>query len=660
MKFSLHSLKPKRIDTFIADKFLQMFVAAFFVCLFIYMMQFTWRYIDDLVGKGLTFDVLAQFFWYMGITLVSQALPLAFLLASLITFGNMGESLELLSMKAAGIPLLRVMRPLIFFSVIATGVSFYFQNTISPSAQRSLRQLLISMRESQPAVEIPEGIFYNGVPNVNLYVEKKDAETGMLYNVIIYKTDQGFDKAQIVLADSGHMSMTADKLHLQLKLWNGHQFESIQQGGVSARINASDPFDHEIFLHKNLLIDFDANFNLSENEVLRNMPSAKDLAQIEHDVDSMSARLDSAALAYVNVVNARKITRGNVLTRDDTLRLQRLFEAKPTDIDAVFAKAKDLDRARNSANMSVRQMSYDLNWKNEINENEEVNIRRHWVEWHTRFTLSLACLLFLFVGAPLGAIIRKGGLGMPTVVSVGIFILYYIINISGMKMARSGSISMWLGMWVSSAALLVAGVYLTYMSNRDSQVFNKDAYMAVIRKIFGLRVKRHLMRKEVVIDDPDYARDLGEVRGLRQLLQQMKSSPVMVVNYLRFRSSPAMSELTTRLEHTVEDLANTRDLHILQALNALPVVSKRHFFWDKRQLLRQFDVLEGLLLKYVPQEETAGIAEAGDTPPAESPEPTGNVPTPAGDTAEIPANVPDFPGETAENLGEKSENLGGN
>ena len=201
-KFSLQSLRLKRIDSFILSKFLQLFAAAFFVCLFVFMMQFTWRYVDDLVGKGLTLDVLARFFWYMGLTLVPQALPLAFLLASLITFGNMGENLELLSMKAAGIPLMRVMRPIILLTFAMAGLSFYFQNTTSPQAQRSLRQLLLSMRESQPAVEIPEGIFYNGVPNVNLYVEKKNALTGMLYQVIIYKTDQGFDKAQIVIADS--------------------------------------------------------------------------------------------------------------------------------------------------------------------------------------------------------------------------------------------------------------------------------------------------------------------------------------------------------------------------------------------------------------------------------------------------------------------------
>ena len=610
MKFSLYTLKPKRIDTFVAEKFLQMFVAAFFVCLFIFMMQFTWRYIDDLVGKGLTLDVLAKFFWYMGITLVPQALPLAFLLASLITFGNMGENLELLSMKAAGITLLRVMRPIIVFCVFATGVSFYFQNSFSPSAQRSLRQLIISMRESQPAVEIPEGIFYNGIPNVNLYVEKKDAQTGMLYNVIIYKTDQGFDKAQIVLADSGHMAMTADKLHLQLELWNGHQFESLQQGQATSRIQATEPFDHEVFMQKNLLIDFDANFNLSESEVLRNMPSAKSLTEIEHDADSMSARLDSAALEYVNIIKSRQAARRAELTQEDTLRLQRIFRAKPVDIDAVFAKAKDLDRARNTANMAVRQMSYDLNWKNEINENEEVNIRRHWIEWHTRFSLSLSCLLFLFIGAPLGAIIRKGGLGMPAVVSVGIFIIYYVINISGMKTARSGNISIELGMWISTAVLLPAGVYLTYMSNRDSQVFNKDAYMAIIRKIFGLRLKRHLTRKEVIINDPDYRHDLEEVRALRTLLQGMKSSPLMAVNYLRFRNSKDMVALTERLEALIEELANTRNLRILQSLNAMPVVSKRHFFRDKRQLLKQFNVLEQLLIKdHLPEEAAETPAE---------------------------------------------------
>ena len=218
----------KKLDIFILKNFLLIFVGAFFICLFVFMMQFTWRYVDELIGKGLSLEILVQFFWYMGITLVPTSLPLAVLLASLIAFGNMGERLELLAMKAAGVPLVRIMQPILCVVVLLTAVSFVFQNTASPKAQKSLRTLLISMKQTSPAVEIPEGVFYGGVPNVNLFVERKNAETGMLYQLIIYKTDQGFDRAQIVLADSGRMEVTADKLHLKLDLWNGEQFENLQ------------------------------------------------------------------------------------------------------------------------------------------------------------------------------------------------------------------------------------------------------------------------------------------------------------------------------------------------------------------------------------------------------------------------------------------------
>ena len=211
----------KKLDLYILKKFLPLFFGAFFICLFVFMMQFTWRYIDELIGKGLSLDILGQFFWYMGITLIPMSLPLAILLASLITFGNMGEQLELLSMKAAGVPLVRIMRPILMLVIVFTGMSFYFQNKTAPDAQISLRTLLFSMKQAQPAVEIPEGVFYNEIPNLNLYVQRKNAETGMLYQTIIYKTDQGFDRAQIVLADSGRLEMTADKLHLRLDLWNG-------------------------------------------------------------------------------------------------------------------------------------------------------------------------------------------------------------------------------------------------------------------------------------------------------------------------------------------------------------------------------------------------------------------------------------------------------
>ena len=288
----------KKLDIFILKNFLLIFVGAFFICLFVFMMQFTWRYVDELIGKGLSLEILVQFFWYMGITLVPTSLPLAVLLASLIAFGNMGERLELLAMKAAGVPLVRIMQPILCVVVLLTAVSFVFQNTASPKAQKSLRTLLISMKQTSPAVEIPEGVFYGGVPNVNLFVERKNAETGMLYQLIIYKTDQGFDRAQIVLADSGRMEVTADKLHLKLDLWNGEQFENLQSQGFSGLSGTSVPYDRETFAYKQLLIDFDSNFNMMDEDMLRNLATAKNMQEIEHDVDSMEQRLDSVGQGY--------------------------------------------------------------------------------------------------------------------------------------------------------------------------------------------------------------------------------------------------------------------------------------------------------------------------------------------------------------------------
>lgn len=586
----------KRLDTFILSKFLLMFAGAFFVCQFVFMMQFTWRYIDDLVGKGLTLDILSQFFWYMGLTLVPQTLPLAVLLSSLITFGNMGESLELLSMKAAGIPLLRIMRSLVVTVILLAGLSFGFQNTSGPDAQKGLRQLLISMRQSQPAVEIPEGIFYNGVPKVNMYVEHKVAETGMLYQVIIYKTDQGFDKAQIVLADSGRMEMTADKLHLRLTMWSGEQFQSLQSEGSmrGATGSANMPYDRETFRYKEFLIDFDSNFNLMDGDLLSNMPSSKTMTEIVQDADSMSGALDSIALAYVADIKAQRTLQDAPLTHADTLRLAKDIKRHPIQIDTLFAHtdAATMQRALNNANSSVQRLTYDLSWKTEVNDDQEKFIRRHWIEWHTKITLSLACILFFFVGAPLGAIIRKGGLGTPTVISVIIFIFYYIINTSGMKMAREGSINMFVGMWISSFILAPAGTYLTYMSNKDSQVFNIDAYKAFFRKMFGVRLKRHIAMKEVIITPPDYAADLEAIMDLQGECERFKAPRLMLYSYWKFRKDQQYDAFAQRLEQLVEDLANTRDIKVLHALNSLPVLSKRHVRTDLKKTARALKSLE--------------------------------------------------------------------
>ena len=241
----------KKLDRFVLGNFLLIFSGSFFITLFVLMMQFTWRYVDEIVGKGITMDILGQFYWYMAITMVPMALPLAVLLASLISFGNMGERLELLAMKAAGVSLLRIMRPLAVLVVGLAAISFYFQNRAALDAQKNLTSLLWSLRETSPALEIPEGVFYGKINNFSLYVERKDVATGKLYNIMIYKTDQGFDKAQIVVADSGRLEVTNDKEHLIFDIWNGEQFENLQAGGAQAALNTKGvPYDRETFEYK--------------------------------------------------------------------------------------------------------------------------------------------------------------------------------------------------------------------------------------------------------------------------------------------------------------------------------------------------------------------------------------------------------------------------
>ena len=542
-------------------------------------MQFLWRYVDDLVGKGLTLDVLGQFFWHVSVYLVPTSLPLAVLLASLITFGNMGENLELLSMKAAGVPLVRVMRPILLLIIPLSAFVFYFQNEISTNAQKQLRALLVSIKIAQPAVEIPEGVFYN-MRDFNLYVVKKNAQTGMLYNTIIYKMDQGFDRAQIVLADSAKIEMTADKMHMKLTLWSGEQFQNLKTEDVNVFKSESVPYDRETFMYKQLLIDFDSNFNQLEANELAFMPQAKNWTALANFIDSMNLQIDSAALASSSDYAGRALPTTKAFTRKDSLATLRALSRVKLNFDSLVAKIpkEKMERARNRTASTLQSFSTEMTWRNEAVEDQEYFVRKHEVEWHQRITLALACLLFFFVGAPLGAIIRKGGLGMPTIISVGIFILYYIINTSGMKMARDGSINMVVGMWMSTFILTPAGAYLTFMANRDSVVFNLDAYIAFLRRLLGFRTKRHLFRKEVIITPPDVTADLQLAQSIRQEAEDYRQTKRLWLapNYFRlfFRTRPdqRMEQLSDRIEELVEDLANTRDMHVLDTLNRVPFI----------------------------------------------------------------------------------------
>ena len=554
-----------------------LFLGTFFICLFIFMMQFLWKYVDELVGKGLEMEVLVQFFFYSAVSLVPASLPLAVLLASLITFGNFGERYELLAMKAAGISLLKIMRPLIVFIAFVCGISFYFQNVIGPKAEVKLWTLLISMKQKSPELDIPEGVFYDAIDGYNLYVKKKNRETGVLYNVMIYNFSDGFENAHIIVADSGKLEMTADKKHLFLHLYHGEMFENLKAQSMSAE---NVPYRRETFREKHTIIEFNSDFSMVDASIMSNQSRSKDMKKLQASVDSMTAISDSVGRSYyreVNNIGTYRLTPS--LTKQDTVKMQAA-NLRGYNVDSLFQSSTLMQKQRiiSSASSTVGTLANDWNFKSfNIKQNDQ-DIRKHQTEWHNKITLSLACLIFFFIGAPLGGIIRKGGLGMPVIASVLIFIIYYIINNTGYKMARDGNWVVWMGMWTSTAVLAPLGAFLTYKSNNDSVVLNADAYVDWFKKVAGIRSVRHMFRKEVIIVDPDYERIVGDLEKLSADCQayaqkkKLTKAPNYFTLWMVNKNDHEIEQLNDRMEALVDELSNTRSIVLLNQLNNYPLI----------------------------------------------------------------------------------------
>lgn len=569
-------LRIKRLDIFIVKSFLFLFVGTFFICLFIFMMQFLWRYVDELVGKGLEMSVMAQFFFYSALTLVPLSLPLAVLLASLITFGNFGERYELLAMKAAGISLLKIMRPLIILVCIICGISFYFQNVIGPIAQGKLGTLLISMKQKSPELDIPEGVFYSEIPDYNLKVGKKDRKTGMLYDVLIYNFKDGAENAHIIYADSGRMEMTADKQHLHLHLYSGELFENLKSQNMKAQ---NVPYRRESFREKHTIIEFDSDFNMADASIMSNQATTKSMQTLQTSIDSMKYVGDSIGRQYYKEAIGGVYSLPTGLSKDDTLKIERA-DIGLYNVDSLFEAATLMQKQKilSSATSRAESLQGDYSFKTYTMDGNDYQIRRHRTEWHKKITISLSCLLFFFIGAPLGGIIRKGGLGMPVIVSVLVFIIYYVIDNSGFKMARDGKWVVWMGMWLSSSILAPLGVFLTYKSNNDSVVLNGDAYVAWFKRIVGIRSVRHLFKKEVIIHDPDYTRISSELTALTEEChtyisnRRLKKAPNYFRLWMTTGDDDEVKVINEHLETVIEELSNSKSFTLFTALNNYPVI----------------------------------------------------------------------------------------
>lgn len=578
----------KRLYLFMLQSFLPLFMMTFFICLFIVLMQFLWRYIDDLVGKGLEMSVIGELFFYAALTMVPLALPLAILLASLMTFGNLGEQFELTAMKASGVSLIRSMRPLIVLMVFVAIGAFFFQNNVLPIAQTKMWTLLYSMRQKSPELDIPEGVFYDQIPGFNLFVEKKDQETGVLHNLLIYNVSKGSDNATIIYADSGKMSMTDDKSHLFLKLWQGEQFENLrEQSGISSN---NVPYRRESFDDKEVLITFDANFNRMDESGMRNQYVGKNIKELQATIDSVNARVDSVGdiygkalreIPYLGISYYTTVRTPNGMERRQQTEVSL---DRPLDIDSIFrgtnpAFAKSYI---NQALSKARRAKQDYEFKSFAMNDDRTTIRRHGIEMMKKFTLSVACLVFFFIGAPLGAIIRKGGLGMPLVISVILFIIYYIIDNSGYKLARDGHVEVWEGIWLSTFVLLPLGIFLTYKAVNDSAVFNKDAYVNFFRKLFGKGETRNLTVKEVVIDEVDITTAKEKITALskmcREFIDRYPGRESYVNYWLNGYDRREIHSINAMLEQTVDYMANSRNRVVILKLMELPVMRSLWFY----------------------------------------------------------------------------------
>ena len=568
-------LRIKKLDIFILKQFGLLFIGTFFICQFVLMMQFLWKYVDDLIGKGLSMEVLAQFFWYMGLMLVPQALPLAILLSSLITFGNLGESSELTAIKAAGVSLIQAFRSLIVASVAICLMSFWFNDYVGPQANMKLTQLMISMKQKSPELEIPEGVFYDGIPQSNIYVQKKDMNTGKLYGIMIYRMTASYEDAAIILADSGMLQSTAEKKHLVMTLWSGEWFENMRSQDIAG--SASVPYRRETFVSKKIVLDFDGDFSLSDAS-LTNNAKGKSLSEIRQSIDSLNHYYDSIGRSYYRYYMGNTLFIPHVGRADS---LKTVAQGKHLNIDTIMAHAT-IDQRRSaveSALNTVQSSVSDLDFKSMMTTDGDKLIRNHEAEGIGKFTLALSCLLFFFIGAPLGAIIRKGGLGVPVIVAVLVFIIYFIFNNSGYRMARGGMWDMWFGMLLSTVVLTPMAVFVTYKSNNDSTVFNFDLYRNLFMRMFGLRLKRHVMMKEVIITPPDYASDAERLKRISHDIRlysaehKLHSLPNPITVFFRYHPDHEVERISNEIEEVIEELGNTRDQRIMAELNHYPVLA---------------------------------------------------------------------------------------
>ncbi len=453
-------------------------------------MQWLWKYIDDLIGKGLPSAIIFELMAYATTTLTPMALPLAILLASIMTFGNLGENFELLAIKSSGISLFKIMRPLILFNLFISLGAFYFSNNILPWANLKMSALMYDVKNQSPELSIKEGAFFNDIEGYSIRVGKKNSETGLLKNIMVYDHSERRGNVFVTIADSGYMNMTTDKQYLLLTLYNGSTYLDVNESGSNRKRNNTRPFRRDQFSEQLMRFEMDGgDLERTDEGLFKRHYQMMNIEQLANNRDSLQETLNQRKQLFgENLIRSNYFKRLSKQEEENTERIDSI-QTDSLHFINMIELLRDLDSDKQNQVLKIAS-NYARSTKSYIGTthrdlvNSSRLINRHWIEWHRKFSLSFACLVFFFIGAPFGAIIRKGGLGMPLIVSVVLFILYYIISISGENLVKEGIIPAYQGMWLSAAILLPLGIFLSYKAATDSGILSKEAYLKLLDKLF--------------------------------------------------------------------------------------------------------------------------------------------------------------------------------
>ncbi|WP_455519725.1 LptF/LptG family permease [Porphyromonas sp.] len=581
----------KIVDKYILRTFIPLFVMSFAVCWFIVVMQFLWRYIDELVGKGLSGFMLLKIIFYAALSFIPMSLPLGILLASLMTLGNLGERLELLALKASGIRLYRIIRPIMLLVLAMACGLFYFQNDLMIRAQVRMWTLVITAKYAAPEMEITPGVFYTGIPGYSLYAKDRDAGTGLMHRMMVYDMSRGYLNPRIIRADSGRLVMDKSKKFLVLKLYQGQSFENIQTQSYNTSTDAV-PYMLPHFDYSETFIPFDANIKMQDEGELSSMYVGKNLHQLQQSIDSIRPILDSTRLSYAQVVGASLMEShfgtSSYAYQDSATRVQaqaRLTQLEqqtrhskgedasltltPQDSLQAFAMARDkADRVKEEASLYI-----------DTDDAQFYQFRTLHQEWHRKFTFPVSCIIFALIGSSLGAIVRRGGIGMPIIISIFFFVVYFIIDSFGTNMLRNESIPIWLGMWLSNIVLFPIGIFLAYKANQDSSALNVEIYVIFFRKLFGFRGVRKVEYQELIIEEADYkAGALAVAQALKHtdaLLQGSLFSGRIWSIWTRGAEQRQLATLSKELDDITESLRHTPSRLLVSKLCDLPLLPTR-------------------------------------------------------------------------------------